>query len=223
MLLNVRLPSLIVFVVFSPFLSSFFVQLMWWLVRFYFMSVSFCCVRCASVCINSTKARSRKREKKSSIFVMDANSFFSLFMSSYFNEKLNVLILARVVLPMQMILWFNSSRKLWCITLLLFRFSISFACFAKSNGTIMEIGTHFTFIALSRSSRFRSKFLLPYQHPAKSHWLLVRIVIHSTNGFIVRNAIYFAAPKLFHFILFHLEWRIPSCRFCRMNSVNLRI
>lgn len=75
-------------------------------------------------------------------------------------------------------------------------------------------GTH---IALDRASGFRSAFL---QRTAKWHWLLVCIVIHSSNGFIVRNAIHFAAQKI---ILFHLEWRFVSCRFCRMNSVNLRI
>lgn len=207
MLLNVWLPSL--FAVFFPFLSSFFVQPMWWLVRFSSMSVSFCCVRCAFACISSTKARSKKREKKSSNFCNGCEYLFSLFMSSYFNEKLNVLILARVVLPMRMILWFDSSRKLWCIIIIpIFNFICMFCKKQRNNNGDCRrreksrcYGTH---IALDRASGFRSAFL---QRTAKWHWLLVCIVIHSTNGFIVRNAIHFAAQKLFYFI-----WNGDLCR-----------
>lgn len=55
--LTVRLPSLIAFVEF--FFTLFFSHQR---LRFYYMSVPFCCVRCA--CINSTKTKSSRSERE---------------------------------------------------------------------------------------------------------------------------------------------------------------
>lgn len=67
----------------NSFLLFFFRQ---WL-RFYYMSVPFCCVRCA--CINSTKTKSSRSERERG---GERKCKFCIFFSFLFYWKLNVLI-----------------------------------------------------------------------------------------------------------------------------------